>query len=40
VEFVNIGSELTGAERGYIALWVDVECWVVSLIGEEGGYTG
>jgi len=40
VEFVNVGSELTRAEGGNVALGVDVEGWVISLVGEEGRYTG
>jgi hypothetical protein len=40
MEFINIRCELSSAEGSDVALWVDVECWVVALIGEEGGYTG
>ena len=39
MEFVNVSSELMSAEQSNIALRMDVECWVVSLVGEEGGNT-
>ena len=35
----NVSSELMSAEQSNIALRMDVECWVVSLVGEEGGNT-
>lgn len=39
VEFGKVGGELSSAEGGYIALGVNVKGQVVTLIGEEGGYT-
>ena len=40
MEFVEISCELSCTKGGDIALRVYVEYQVVSLIGEEGGYTG
>jgi hypothetical protein len=39
MEFVNIRCELLSVKGSNVMLWVDVECWVVALIGKEGGNT-
>ena len=40
VELVEVCSELSSAEGGYVALGMDVEGWVIALVGEEGGHAG
>ena len=35
MEFVKVSSELASASGGNIALGVNVEDWVIALVGEE-----
>ena len=35
VEFIKVSSELTSKSGGNIALRVNVEDWVITLVGEE-----
>ena len=40
MEFINVSSKLMSVEQSNIVLRMDVKCWVVSLVGKEGGNTG
>ena len=35
VEFIKVSSELTSMSRSNIALRVNVEDWVIALVGKE-----
>ena len=35
MEFIKVSSELMSASRGNITLGVNVEDWVIALVGEE-----
>ena len=35
MEFVKVSSELVSTSRGDIALGINVEDWVIALVGEE-----